>query len=248
MLHQQQQVQSMMASLGGGSVPPLPLPAEPSGPAVSRLGTVVGRAGTGGSSGTVSTFSTVVSPSKRKGKRKTPPPPARYTDQQTLTQMEHLAPRARDVEFDEDLPPGVTPVLDASGKTIYRLRIGGDVRWFLNKTELYGKRPASENLAGEDNDEEDDGKSSYSHDLFKDGSGEEDSEEDDNDDDDTVVPVAATGSILTTGSHGAATEVTPDHFRPAKCPPPIKPQHMSQLSRLTESQFPTDYSDDEFND
>ena len=138
-------------------------------------------------------------------------------------------------------------MINASGKTIYRLCIGGEVRWFLNKTELYGKRPASENLAREDDDEEDDGKSSYSRDLFKDGSVEEGAEEDNNGDEATIIPVAATGSILTTSSHGA-TKVTPDHFCPAKCPPPIKPQHMSQLSRLTESQFPTYYSDEEFND
>jgi hypothetical protein len=71
------------------------------------------------------------------------PPLTRWNDQ-TLTQMEHMFPPPRDVKAeDEDLPPGGIAVINASGKKIYRLKVGNKIRWFLDRSELEGKPPAS---------------------------------------------------------------------------------------------------------
>jgi hypothetical protein len=99
--------------------------------------------------GSVSTMS-VTSPTSvfggHRGHRPTQvrgPPPTRWNSQ-TLTQMEHMFPRPRDVDAeDEDLSRGVIAVIDASGKKIYRLKVGNKIGWFLDRSELEGKPPAS---------------------------------------------------------------------------------------------------------
>jgi hypothetical protein len=109
-----------MASLGGGSMPPLPLtgPAPFAGPSSVQV-PITGDDTVATSSSSL--FNTP-SPSTRKAKHKTPP--AKYNDQQTLTQMEHIAPPPDELGLDDEddnLPPDVETIVDASGKEVYRI-------------------------------------------------------------------------------------------------------------------------------
>jgi hypothetical protein len=178
----------------------------------------------------------------RKAKRKTPP--AKYNDQQTRTQMEHIAPPApnelgSDDDEDNNLPPGgVETIVDASRKKVYHINVGGEVLWFFNKEELFGKR-SDNNInkpCREDNhspcllDSDDDSK------RYR----------DDDKDDDNIIPIVKTqgavgGMVVTTDSVGAGTNITPDppEFRNSLNDRNLSRMHMSQLSQLSESQYHT---------
>jgi hypothetical protein len=192
-------------------------------------------------------------------RRRTPPPPVRYNDQ-TLTQMDWEPPPT---EPDGNLPPGVTTVRDASGKKVYRLKVGQDVFWFLSRKELEGK-PAAQDIGvngfDEPGDDDADDMSSRcrSPNLLE---GEDDVVANNRgrgrvstlevvpNTQATIATAAASLSDTVVGDadgNGVLTQVTPE---PLTQPwtPPMRTQAYSQLSQLTQSETQDPFYDDEEN-
>jgi hypothetical protein len=151
---------------------------------------------------------------------------SRWNDQ-TLTQMEHMFPPPRDVNpEDEDLPPSVIAVIDASGKKIYRLKVGNEIRWFLDRSELEGKQTACEKtVVKSDSDET----NKMSVNLLR------PNETDFCRDRAAVNPVwHGTGDFIDTRS--TVSQVTPESRLPVGETGPIPHQQFSQLTQLTQSE------------
>jgi hypothetical protein len=114
------------------------------------------------------------------------------------------------------------------------------VLWFLNKAELFGKRPDNnvKKPCREDssspcllNSDDDDSKRYHN--------------DDDDEDDGTIIPIVETqgavSGMVTTDSVGAGTNIMPDppEFRNNLNDRNLSRMHMSQLSQLSESQYHT---------
>jgi hypothetical protein len=239
---------TMMASLGGVASGPSgtqPAPTVLPPPAIARFSATTPSRRTACDSVADSVARTPVRPTPaRAGRRKTAPPPARYDDnQQTLTQMDWNPPGD---ESDDDLPPGVTSVTDASGKKVYRLTVGPNVFWFLSKAELEGKQPALADPTNEPRREDDMSDNSIaSKNLLEDG--DDDDYGNTNDRGRTLEVIANTQATVanstTTASTGgsrdiamtqAMTQVTPEQEH--HWTPPARNEAYSQLSQLTQTE------------